>query len=63
MVLNFQPRREMTLLVILFGLMVMEPVQCAVVLMTDPYMTRMVAISGKGPNCNLYTDRYVPYKF
>ncbi|PSN46511.1 hypothetical protein C0J52_09037 [Blattella germanica] len=53
-----KPWREMAMLVVICGLLFMTgPGQCAVVLMTDPYMTRMVAISGKGPTCTLYTDR------
>ncbi|KAJ4430919.1 hypothetical protein ANN_19512 [Periplaneta americana] len=47
---------EFLLLLTACGLLLTGPARC-VVLMTDPAMTRLVAISGRGPTCVVYTDR------
>ncbi|XP_069679006.1 group 3 secretory phospholipase A2-like isoform X2 [Periplaneta americana] len=48
--------KEFLLLLTACGLLLTGPARC-VVLMTDPAMTRLVAISGRGPTCVVYTDR------
>jgi hypothetical protein len=50
--------QDLPLLLTVCGLllMMMAPARC-VVLMTDPAMTRLVAISGRGPTCVVYNDR------
>ncbi|XP_021917005.1 acidic phospholipase A2 PA4-like isoform X2 [Zootermopsis nevadensis] len=49
--------KNLALLVSAFGLLLMTGAVRCVVLMTDPAMTRLVAISGPGPTCVVYNDR------
>ncbi|PNF24305.1 Phospholipase A2 isozymes PA3A/PA3B/PA5 [Cryptotermes secundus] len=50
---------DLAILVGVCGLLLMAGTVRCVVLMTDPFMTRLVAISGQGHACVVYNDRSV----
>jgi hypothetical protein len=49
--------QDLALLVGVCGLLLMARAARCVVFMTDPFMTRLVTISGQGTTCVVYTDR------
>ncbi|XP_023716674.1 group 3 secretory phospholipase A2 isoform X2 [Cryptotermes secundus] len=51
--------KDLAILVGVCGLLLMAGTVRCVVLMTDPFMTRLVAISGQGHACVVYNDRSV----